>query len=396
MSLDDLRAEIWYEMQETLFVENTALFLADRSAGDVLAMDGKKVHKPILSKAKAETYTPYSDITLRQRSAEKQTLEVDTFESANTILDDTDKAQMSPYNVPSFIAKDIMKVLNDRIEKKFLSKIADSKHVIDGETLGGAASSLASFSGPTIFDIFEVATTKLRTVDAPIDSRVAVLGPHDVSAVRKMQAQRETKLGDSVLANGLIGPWQGWNIVENNNLPFSATLTLGTNPTDGDTLDIAGVRITFVASLGLTAGNVLIGANAAATKANLKAAIEGGSGAGTTYVDLAIEDDFILRTKRNVKYDTTTGAVTGYGDVVVKSDLTAVGDGWSNQRHDAYFGVIGAIDLVVQIDPNKIEFTRKEKGHADIWKSLLGMGTKMFADGALTSVLVKTNASSWK
>src|SRR5690554_298657 len=135
--MDDLKAEIWYEMQETLFVENTAVFLADRSAEAVLSHDGKKVHKPIISKAKAETYTPYQEITLRQRKAEKQTLEVDTFESANTELDDTDKAQMAQYAVPSFIAKDIMKVLNDRVEKKFLSQITGAKHVVDGETFDG-------------------------------------------------------------------------------------------------------------------------------------------------------------------------------------------------------------------------------------------------------------------
>lgn len=396
--MDDLKAEIWYEMQETLFVENTAVFLADRSAEAVLSHDGKKVHKPIISKAKAETYTPYQEITLRQRKAEKQTLEVDTFESANTELDDTDKAQMAQYAVPSFIAKDIMKVLNDRVEKKFLSQITGAKHVVDGETFGGAGSSLVEFSGPTIYDVFEVATTRLRTVDAPVDGRVAVLGPHDVSAIRKLTQQRETRLGDVVLSNGVVTqPWHGWTIVENNNLPWSATFTIDTNPTDGDTVTIAGVTFTFKDTLGSDAGNVKIGNDAAASRANLKAAVEGGSGAGTTYVDIDIADDHILRTKRYVRCSSDEAmAFTGYGDVVVSADMTAATNKWSNQRHNAYFGVVGSIDLVVQIDPNQIEHTRKEKGHADIWKSLLGLGAKMFADGALTSVLVKTDASTWK
>ena len=65
-------------MQETLFVENTALFLADRDAERVLSHDGKKVHQPILSKAKASTYTPYSDITYKQRNASSEYLEVAT------------------------------------------------------------------------------------------------------------------------------------------------------------------------------------------------------------------------------------------------------------------------------------------------------------------------------
>lgn len=51
------------------------------------------------------------------------------------------------------------------------------------------------------------------------------------------------------------------------------TIALPTNPTNGQTLtlDINGTNIviTFVSSIGSTAGNVLIGASAAATAANL-------------------------------------------------------------------------------------------------------------------------------
>jgi hypothetical protein len=172
---------------------------------------------------------------------------------------------------------------------------------------------------------------------------------------------------------------------------------MDTNPTAGDTITIAGVTFTFVSSIGTTAGNVLIGSAAADTRANLEAAIEGGSGAGTTYVDISIEDDFILRTKRGVLCTSAEAmAFTGYGDVVVSADMTAGTNVWSAQLHGAYFGVIGAIDLVVQIDPNQIEMDRKERGHADIWKSLLGMGSKMFADGKLTSVYAKIDASTWR
>lgn len=38
-------------MQKTLFVENTAVFLADTDAAAVLSDTGNKVHKPIMSKA---------------------------------------------------------------------------------------------------------------------------------------------------------------------------------------------------------------------------------------------------------------------------------------------------------------------------------------------------------
>ncbi len=399
--MDDLKLEIWYEMQDTLFVENTALFLADTDAAAVLSDKGNKVHQPILSKARTGTYTPYQDITYKQQAASKQTLTVDQFKYAAEEIDWTDKRQTSNYNPVAFSAKSMQRNLNNRIEQYFLSKITGAKHIIDGETVGGASGSYLSFTGPTIFDAFESADSKLSSFDVPTMNRVAVMGPHSVAAIRKLKSQRESPLGDTVLANGIIGSWNGWTIVQNNNLPYSAVLGLATNPTAGDTVTIAGVVFAFVSSLtSAAAGSVLIGADADTTRASLTAAINGDSGAGTTYVELATEDIFILREKRAITATNdnsgNTMTIAGYGDVVVASDLTATADVWASQKQDSYFGVRGAIDLVVQMDPNNIRIIEKEKGFADLVKSLVGFGAYMFDDGARASVDMKMDASSWK
>lgn len=82
-SLRSLDKEYWSnKMQDTLFVENTAVFLADTEAGRVLAADGRKFHKPIISKPSTGTYTPYQDITINQMDSSDQELEVDTFDYA--------------------------------------------------------------------------------------------------------------------------------------------------------------------------------------------------------------------------------------------------------------------------------------------------------------------------
>ncbi len=385
-------------MQKTLFVENTAVFLADTDAASVLSQDGKKVHKPIMSKARTGTYTPYSDITFKRQSATKQTLEVDTFEYAAEEIDWTDKKQTAKYNPVTFSAMSMQRNLNNRIEQNYLSKITGSKHTIDGATLGGASGSYVDFQGSAIFDVFEAADTRLGSADAPLEGRTAVFGPHAIAAIRKLKSQRETPLGDSVMANGVIGPWNGWTIVQNNNLPWSASLKIATQPTDGDTVVIAGVTFTFKTTLGTTAGQVLIGGSASAARTNLKSAIEGGGTAGTDYIELDTEDQFIIREKRHVRATIVSNDMnmTGYGDIVVSETLTAAADVWSNQLQGAHFGVRGAIDLVVQIDPNDIRIIEKEKGFADLTKSLLGMGAKMYDDGARASVYAKFDASNWK
>jgi hypothetical protein len=397
--MDDLKVEIWYEMQKTLFVENTAVFLASTDAASVLSQDGKKYHKPILSKARTGTYTPYQDITYKQQSASKQTLEVDTYEYGAEEIDWTDKKQTGKYDPVAFSATSMQRNLNTRIEQNFLSKVTGAKHVIDGETMGGAASSLVDFSGPTIMDVFESAESKLSSADVPQSDRVAVFGPHAISAMRKLKTQRETPVGDSVMTNGVVGPWNGWTLVQNNNLPYSATFNMATQPTDGDTVTIAGVTFTFRASPS-AAGDVDIGADADASRANLAAAINDSGTAGTTYIQLGTEDSFILREKRHVRATNNnspnTMTITGYGDIVVSETMTATSDGWTDQKQDAYMGVRGAIDLVVQIDPSDIRIIEKEKGFADLVKSLLGMGAKMFDDGARASIDLKVDASNWK
>lgn len=63
----------------------------------------------------------------------------------------------------------------------------------------------------------------------------------------------------------------------------SVNLTAG-QPDANDQFTIGGVTYTFVSAIGSSSGNVLIGASAAATIANLVAAINFASGEGTTYI----------------------------------------------------------------------------------------------------------------
>lgn len=63
----------------------------------------------------------------------------------------------------------------------------------------------------------------------------------------------------------------------------SGVLTLSGNAVAGETVTIGSVTYTYRATVGTTANEVLVGANAAASAANLIAAINGGAGAGTLY-----------------------------------------------------------------------------------------------------------------
>jgi hypothetical protein len=385
--MDDIRQEFWGDLQADLYTANTAVYLANQSLENIIRQDGRKAHKPILSHPQTGTYTPHNDITFDQKKASKQTLEVDTFEYAAEEIDITEKNQ-TPYDLLNHSLESIRRGLMNRVEQVYMGQISNAFHSISGSPV--------TVTSANILDILEEAEGKLGAFDAPYETslRAAVLGPRTVAKLRRAKADRESRLGDETLENGVVGPWMGWTVVENNNLPWSATLNIATNPTNGDTVTISGVKFTFVSTLGTTPGNVLIGANAAASRANLKAAVEGGSGAGLTYVDLSIRDKFILRRKRYVRCTADAAmAFTGFGDISVSETLTASADGWTNQKQQAVFMIRGAIDLVLQFVDLKV--ADKEKGFADLPKGIIGVGAKMFDDGAVLAVKLEQDVSGF-
>jgi hypothetical protein len=388
-NLNDVKAEFWADLQMDMYTNTSVLALTGNTLESVIGQNGRKAHRPILSHPAVETYVPYSDINFSRKNAEKQTLEVDTFLTASEEIDYTDKYQ-TPYDLVGHGTRSIREGLVTRMEQEVTDNITDAFHAIGGGTH-------FKMDPTNVLSIFEEATGKLGSVDAPTGtmSRYSVFGPKTVAMLRTAKAERETGLGDSTLSNGIVGPWKGYTVVENNNLPWSAELGLATNPTAEDTIDILGVEIEFVASLtGADPGSVLIGNAAADTRANLKALIEGGAGAGTTYTEFTNFQNFLIRRKRNITCTTAADMVfKGYGDIVVKDDLTAGADGFKNQRQEAIFMVSGAIDLVMQF--MDLQITDKEKGFADLAKGLIGVGTKMFQDGSLMSVRVPLKVDHW-
>jgi len=398
--MDDAKLEFWGDMQRTLFVENTAIAMLSKDQLEgLISEDGRKAHRPIISLPQSGTYTPYSDISFNRKTATKQTLEVDDFSYAADEIDITD-ANQTRYPLTAISAADQMKVHNNYIEQAVMDNISGAFNVIQD-----ADGSALTIDTSNILDVFEEADTKLGSVDAPYGDRIAVFGPHMIATMRKVKAQRESSLGDSTLLNGVIGPWNGYTVIQSNNLPYTATLHMATEPTATNTVTIAGVVFEFVDDIDDAASStsnivVLNGAAVANSRANLKSAVEGDADTkGTTWKEatgsVSAYNRFVLNEKRNLAITSAEDMVlTGYGDIVVSETLADAADVWSGQEQQAIMGNRGMIDLVLQI--KKIETIQKEKGFATLVKSLVGLGTKMFDDGARVAVRVRVDASAWK
>lgn len=385
--IDNLNRENWSQrLQRVYYAENSAVYLAGTDAASTLSNDGRKFHKPIMSHVVDEAYTPGTDITDTQIESEDQVLVVDQMRSASAYVDDVSIKQ-NYYRALSRVAQDIIRGMNTRIEQHFLSKVSEAENSI----------SAGAISTSNAIDVVNDAHAALDSNDVPNMNRVMVMGPRTAGVYRKTFYNRATTLGDTTQLNGVVNTTLGIPFVINNNLPWAATLDLSTAPSNGDTVTIDGAVFTYVSTIGSTAGNVLIGANKAASQANLKAAIEDrtgtGAGAGTTYVPLARKNRFKLN-KRNITCTAADSfAMAGYGDIAVAETLTA-GSGFTSVTQSLWFGMRGATDLVVQL-PGSPEFTRVEKRHGTRAKGLALYGAKTFEDGAMALVNITHDVSGW-
>lgn len=382
-------------MEETLWVENSAMFIANRRLEDTLGGEGDTANRVIVSHPAVGTYTPGTDINDKDLSSSKEALTVNTWKYASVYVDDTEMKQ-NLLNAGENAAHSMMEQINNVIEQAVLSEVTNAGKTLDASAVGGSAGSYIQLNTDNISQIFTAANTKLNVRDVKMPGRIAVIGGHTLEWLQLTAAGRQTNLGDNALANGYMGKLFQWDIVYNNNLPYSATLNLTVQPTDGDIVTIADVTFTFKTTLGATKGNVLINGSAAAAVTNLVRAINGTGTPATDYVEIDTEDRFTLTEKRGITAtdNTTNIALAGFGDITVLSTFTSGSNAWTAQRQESLFLQKGAIDLVVQIPP-KIEIVRPEKRFGERVKALGGYGKKTYADGARKMVRVKIDASTW-
>jgi hypothetical protein len=156
-------------------------------------------------------------------------------------------------------------------------------------------------------------------------------------------------VADETIKRGYKGNWLGMDVYVSNNLTFTATLDLATQPTDNDTVTIGGQVFTFKTTLGSTAGNVLIGASAAAAQANLISAVNGSAGAGSTYVAISQEDRNSKLVGITAAQGTNQVLITSiHGYRAVSSVMTNASNDWKDAILRCLVMEKGAIDFGLQ------------------------------------------------
>lgn len=213
---------------------------------------------------------------------------------------------------------------------------------------------------------------------------VFVTDSYAASDVAQYLLGKNFDIAAAVFKNGYTGDISNAQVYVSEKLKSTATLLSAGTFSDADTVTIGGVVFTAKTALGVTAGQFLIGANAAASIVNLTALINAPGTTTAQGVALSAADQITITDTLGLTAVATSATVmtlTGVGSGRLILSETATNWSWSTNYIHAYFGKKGAIDLVVQdLSPVDMRKTSDRRG-TNVFSSYLA-GVKTFADGA--------------
>lgn len=184
-----------------------------------------------------------------------------------------------------------------------------------------------------------------------------VMDPLRAALLPQMDAAHGYVRADDALIKGFNGyegqQAVGFKVLVSNNLKYTVVLTTATNPTAGQTITIGGFTATFRATgTAALANEISLGANAAATEANLRDWINGtGTPGASTYIDASPDDRTQMQNSQLncTAFASDVATITKYGRIGLTTDITNAVVGTETSYMLA--GVAGAIDLTMVQEP---------------------------------------------
>ncbi len=357
-SLTAANIEVWSrDMQQKMYKGLMALSLCNYEFQSMLKR-GDTFHKPYSSNFHVVTYTKGTDIANRQdATVTDETGSVDQVECVPIYLDDVDDLQNS-YSLRQGMAFGMQEDLNRRLDARVLAEYANAQSEVDDGDFAGTAGTGHAFTTSDIDQMLTVTAKKLNLLNVKQDGRFIVVGPTQLQLWQDLLSSKDTVFGDKVGETGKIGNRFGFEIFVSNNLTTTARWTPANQPSDADTITIAGVTFTFETGAIDTAGKVKSETSTAVTLDNLVSAINNTDGAaagavasGGKYQEVSQENRVILDSI--VATDGTTYIdveCVGMGEVVFSASDEA-NDPWSKEILHCLAGRKGATSMVLQKQP---------------------------------------------
>lgn len=307
-------------------------------------------------------------------------------------ISDGEATQAGPLNPGTVIGKQVGHKVALDLDGRCFAEIRNALYSFDnGDLTTGTSSGTAiTLSSTTVPQMVSRLGAKLRNRNNQdiMTNMVLVVDSYAASDITQYLLGKNIDMAGAVFKNGYTGDVSNAQLYTSENLPCDVVITSSGVAVDTQTFVINGVTLTTVASIGSTPGNVLIGANAAATITNLAALINAPGTTTAQGVALSAADQAALSGITAVATSATVLTLNGTGTGRIIVTETQTNFAVTSTTLLCYFGKKGAIDLVIQdMKPVDMRVTTDRRG-TNVFSSYLA-GIKTFADGAKKFLQVK-------
>lgn len=383
--LDVFKTAFAEEYQENYYKRNVGKVAANFRFEKDLKW-GVSVDRKILdmSAIKVRDITPNADRTIAALGDSKETLTIDKIKGADFRLSDHDLLKDGPLNAGRKAAKDAAEKLSQYVDGDILYEVTNLTYDFDNGDLttmvsDGTPITLSSTTVPQL--AFRMGAKNVQKNKQSPEGCIFIMDSYGAASFKEYIAGKNIDLAGYTFKNGMAGTVDTADVVISESLTAEAVLTSSSTFSNGETVTINGVVFTFVSSIGSTAGNVLIGANAAASHTNLTGIMNDPTTTSSTQVALTGDS---LATWQDMRVTATAAATTtsivakGTGRLTI-AETCANASITKNLIH-GYFGKRGFTDVVMQEEVD-LEDRKEPKQRTTNFLFDRTYGVKTFADG---------------
>lgn len=330
--------------------------------------DGTTLNIPRLAFQSTQTYTKYTDLTFADLTTASDTLTLNTNAVVTFSMDDLDEDDNYINITPQAIRQGGIK-LKERLDGDFLAEVLNANLVYDNGGLRANTGTitpiaLATGGSQNVSAVFGNSQASLINAGVDMNKLALVVDAFTMNTINTLGLEVGFDVADEAfqnkLARGYRGRFLGMDVYVAGCLTASRVFDMATNPTAGDTVVINGQTFTFVAAIGITAGNVLIGASADATRVNLAALLN--APGITTANGVAVTDPsrFEGLTATDSPGGDTLTVVSKRGTLIASSTMTNAANDWAAETLNCAIMEKGAVWMALR-DNLKVRDAREPK-----------------------------------
>lgn len=386
MALNDFKQDYILRYQDILSKVMVGLKIASTRFESNLKFGDTVVRTVLdLSAVRVRSFTNLADQTIDPLTDSEETMVINVQVGAVFPIARLEKIQAGPLNPAMTAGKEVAIKVANYLDSVILKETTNAWAVFDTGNLTTAAANGTpiTLSSTTVPQMVAQSYAKLFSNNVSMVGLAWVLDPFSVSQIAQFPIGKEISTENTTFKNGFTGNLFGAEVYTSNNLTGEATLLSAGVFSDADTVTIGGVVFTMKTVLGAIPGNVLIGANAAASITNLAALINTPGTTTAQGVALSAPDQITITDVLGLTATATSATVltiVGRGSSRLTLSEAAANWSWSTNFVHAFYGMKGGIDVAIQDQPTVEMRDEAKQLTTNIFNNVVA-AVKTFTDG---------------